>query len=102
MVKNLPAMWETRVQSLGREDPLEKKMVTHSSILAWKFHGQRSLMGYSSWGHKESGTTERTHYIILISGCFFFFLNLNNRVKTFFFLIGLCLITKLNLTNFPG
>ena len=36
MVKCLPAMWETQVQSLGREDPLEKEMATHSSILAWK------------------------------------------------------------------
>ena len=36
MVKNLPAMWETQVQSLGQEDPLEKKMATHSSILAWR------------------------------------------------------------------
>ena len=36
MVKNLPAMQETRVQSLSREDPLEKEMVTHSSILAWE------------------------------------------------------------------
>ena len=35
-VKCLPAMWETRVRSLGREDPLEKEMATHSSILAWK------------------------------------------------------------------
>ena len=37
MVKNLPAMQETQVQSLGQEDPLEKGMATHSSILAWKF-----------------------------------------------------------------
>ena len=36
MVKRLPTMWETRVQSLGREDPLEKRMATNSSILAWK------------------------------------------------------------------
>ena len=36
MVKNLPAVWETRVQSLGQEDPLEKGMAIHSSILAWK------------------------------------------------------------------
>ena len=36
MVKRLPTMWETRVQSLGWEDPLEKEMATHSSILAWK------------------------------------------------------------------
>ena len=36
MVKNLPAMWENWVRSLGREDPLEKETVTHSSILAWE------------------------------------------------------------------
>ena len=36
MVKNLPAMQETRVQSLGQNDPLEKEMPTHSSILAWR------------------------------------------------------------------
>ena len=36
MVKNLPAKWETWVQSLGQEDPLEKKMATHSSIPAWR------------------------------------------------------------------
>ena len=36
MVKNLPTMWETQVQSLGREDPLEKEMATRSSILAWR------------------------------------------------------------------
>ena len=36
MVKNLPATWETRVQSLGWDDPLEKGMATHSSILAWR------------------------------------------------------------------
>ena len=36
MVKNLPAMWETQVQSLGQEDPLEKEMVAHSSIIAWR------------------------------------------------------------------
>ena len=35
-VKHLPVMWETRVQSLGQEDPLEKEMETHSSTLAWK------------------------------------------------------------------
>ena len=46
---------ETWVQSLGREDPLEKEMATHSSILAWKSHGQRSLVGNSPWGHKRAG-----------------------------------------------
>ena len=44
-VKNLPVMQETQVQSLDQEDPLEEEMATHSSVLAWKIHGQRSLMG---------------------------------------------------------
>ena len=59
MVKNLPAMQETQVRSLSREDPLEKVMATHSGILAWEIPGQQSLADYSSWGGKESDTTER-------------------------------------------
>ena len=50
MVKNLPAMQETWVQCLGREDPLEKEMAAHFSIIAWGVHGQRTLAGYSPWG----------------------------------------------------
>ena len=53
-----------RVKSLGRENPLEKEMTTHSSILAWKIHGQRSLEGYSPLAHKTSDTTE--HKVIAI------------------------------------
>ena len=52
-------MQETWVQFLGWEDPLEKAMATHSSILAWKPHGHRSLVGCRPWGHKELGPTER-------------------------------------------
>ena len=58
MVKNMPTMQKTQVQSLGWEDSLEKEMATHSSILAWKIPWQRSLVGYSPWGGKESETTE--------------------------------------------
>ena len=58
MIKNLPAMWESWVQSLGWEDPLEEDMAAHSSILAGKSHGQISLVGYSPWSHKELDTTE--------------------------------------------
>ena len=46
-------MLKAQVQSLGWEDPLEVEMETHSSFLAWKFQGQRSLMGYSPWGRKR-------------------------------------------------
>ena len=51
-------MPETQVQSLGQEDPLEKEMATHSSILAGEFHGQRSLVGHRAWSCKELDTTE--------------------------------------------
>ena len=47
------------VRSLGQEDPLQKGMATHSSILAWKFHGQRRLAGYTPWGLKELDMAER-------------------------------------------
>ena len=56
-VKNFPAVWETWFQSLGRDDPMVKGMATHSNILAWRIHGQRSLAGYNPWGHKESEAT---------------------------------------------
>ena len=58
-LKNLPAMWETQAQSLGWEDPWEKGMTTHSVFLPGESHGQRSLMGYSPWGHKESDSTKQ-------------------------------------------
>ena len=49
MVKNLPVMQETQVQYLGWKDPLEKELATHSVLLPGEFHGQRNLVGYSSW-----------------------------------------------------
>ena len=58
MVKKLPAMWETWVQSLGQEDPLEKEMATHSNILAWRSQWTEEPDGYSPLGHKESDMTE--------------------------------------------
>ena len=65
-VKNLPLMQETQVQSLGREDPLEKEPATHSSILAWRIPWtKRGPVGDSPWGHKESDVTERTNKLSL-------------------------------------
>ena len=55
-VKRLPAMHETQVGSLGWEDPLEEEKATHSIFLPREFHGQRSLAGYSPWGHEELNT----------------------------------------------
>ena len=53
-------MQETRVRSLGREDPLEEGMTTHSSILAWRIPWTEEPGGLSPLGHKESDTTEVT------------------------------------------
>ena len=53
VVKNLPAMWETQVQSLGWEDPLEKKWQPTPVFLPGEFHEQRSLVGYSTWGSQR-------------------------------------------------
>jgi len=60
VVKNLPAVQETWIQSLGQEDPPEEEMATHSSILAEESHRQRSLVGYSPWGHNESDSTNHS------------------------------------------
>ena len=56
MVKNLPAMWETWVQSLGREDPVEEGMATHSSILAWKIPMDRGAWRATVQGVVKSRT----------------------------------------------
>ena len=55
MVKNLPAMREMQVQSLGLEDPLEEKMVTHSSILAWRIPWTEEPGGLQSMGSQRVG-----------------------------------------------
>ena len=53
-----PAMWKTQVQSLGWEDPLRRKWKPTPVLLIGKFHGQRSLVGYSPWDHEELHRTE--------------------------------------------
>ena len=55
-VINVGDLQEMLVQSLGWEDPLEKKMATHFSILAWEIQGQGKLVGYRAWGHKRDMT----------------------------------------------
>ena len=53
MVKNLPAMWETWVRSLGQEDPLETEMATHSSTLAWRIPWTEEPGGLQSMGSQR-------------------------------------------------
>ena len=66
LIKTLPTMQETWVQSLGWEDPLEKSMGTTPPFLPGELHGQRSLVGYSPWGHKESDMTEVTEQALTL------------------------------------
>ena len=63
MVKNPPASAGDARDAdsiLGGEDPLQEGVAAHSSVLAWRIHGQRSLVVYSPWGRTESDTTEVT------------------------------------------
>ena len=63
-VKNLPAIEETLLQSLGQEDSLEKEMATHSSILAWKIPWTEEPDGLQSMGLQRVGLSTQTHDLI--------------------------------------
>jgi len=65
-VKRLPAMRETRLDSWVGKIPWRRKWQSTPALLPGKSHGQRSLIGYSPWGHKESDRTERLHFHFLI------------------------------------
>ena len=91
-VKRLPAMWEIWVQSLGQEwgrpgfspwvrkIPCRRKWQPTPVILPGKSHGRRSLVGYSSWGRKESDTTERLHFHFhFLVGLWFILVNFCGR-----------------------
>ena len=67
MVKSLPAMLETRVRSLGKDDPLEKKMETHSSILAWKIPWMEEPGGVQSIGSQRVGHNQATSFSFTFS-----------------------------------
>ena len=61
-LKRLPPMWETRVQSLVQEDPLEKELATHSGAFAWRIPWTEEPGRLQSTGRKESDRTERLHF----------------------------------------
>ena len=105
-------MQENLVRSLGREDPLEKEMATHSSTLAWKIPGQRSLVGYSQWDHKELDMTEQLcfHFLhilvttslfpisvsvsfLLLVCCIFFILCISDIIQYLSFSVQLMSLT---------
>ena len=78
MVKSLPAMQETWVLSLCQEDPLEKEMATHSSIIAWKIPWMEEAGSYSPWGCKELNRTEQ----LTLSLSAFFMVQLSHPYMT--------------------
>ena len=86
MVKKLPTMWETRVWSLGREDPLEKEMAIHSSIPAWRIPWTEGPGGLQSGGglkRVRHDWTAFTHFQTLDSSSFKHFLKLNSSPLLF-------------------
>ena len=64
MVKNMPAMQETQVQSLGQEDPLEKGISTHSSVLAWRIPRTEEPCQLHSWGRKRDMNEQLSTHIL--------------------------------------
>ena len=79
MVKHLPIMWETRVQSLGREDLLEKEMATHSTILGWKIPwteepSRLQCMGLQRVGHDSDFTYSLVGFTNSFLYYYFFFI----------------------------
>ena len=83
-VKNLPAVQETWVRSPGWEDPLEKEMATHSSIIAWKISWTEEPGELQSKGPQRVGTTERitlTYFLSYILGILVFYRILNACLK---------------------
>ena len=80
MAKNLPEVKETRAQLLDWEDPLKEKMVTDSSIPAWRILWTENLAGYSPWGHKELDTTERLTFTLTFTWVTSAFTNLKHSI----------------------
>ena len=95
-VKNLPAVQEIWIRSLGLEDPLEKEMAIYPSILAWKISWtEESLVGCSPWGHEESGMIGR---LTLTYSPYHVSLDNKSFVPPF----SLCVISRYNCNSWEG
>ena len=95
-VKNLSAVQKTQVQSLGQENPLEKGMATHSSILTWRIPWTEE-----PWGRKESDTTEQLTLSLFIKGAYNFNVlqkSLNSKA-IFFFDTDVCVVCAQSLSH---
>ena len=79
LVKNLTAMWETQVHFLGQEDPLEKEMATHSSILAWRIPWTEEPGRLQAMGLQELDMTQQLNHHTLVSSKLSFLLEFLNK-----------------------
>ena len=69
-IKNPPAVQETPARFLGQEDPWRRKWLPTPIVLPGEFHGQRSMAGYSPWGHKELDVAEQLTLSFFVTWCF--------------------------------
>ena len=88
--------------SVGQEDPLEEEMAPHSSILAWKSHGQRSLAGYSPRGCKHSDTTEHQHHHQVYKAKHEQWLSPGNRTMLLSFALSCLLFFSTHISHFKN
>ena len=102
-LKHLPAMWETWVQSLGWEDPLEKEMATHSSLLAWRIPWMEEPGGQQSMGSQRVGHDWATSLYFFISCTLrFMILDLHMQYNDCVFLGVFQMCNKWQLTGSRG
>ena len=101
MVRHLPTMWETQVQSLGWEDPLEKEMGTHSSTLAWESPWTEKPGRLQSMGSQRVDTTEHTHIHartqLVLKSYLPLYPNFNGSLKPIFYLINSFMVMLLRV-----
>ena len=102
MVKNPPAVQETLIQSLGQKYPLKKGMTIHSSILPGEFHGLRSLVGYSLWGHKESDILRNFHFHFTFTLTMYtpvYYMSLSTHKHLYTVKVYLCVSENVHMDN---
>ena len=92
MVKCMPTIQESRIWSLGQEDPLEKEMATHSSTLAWKIPWMEESGGLQSMG-LQRGMTERLHFLSLSKSLTHFLIRLLLICRSFLCMLDINLIS---------
>ena len=106
MMKNLPAIRETWVRFLGWECPLEESMSTHSSVLAWRIpmDRERSLVGYSPWGHRVGHDWETNNTYIQTYICIYIYTQacvyIHTETNSIYTYMCICVCTHIHIYIF--